>query len=101
MWYGKQGTVPRVDEVVPNSAAAAAGFKPGDLVISINGKPIETFSDMQRVVSTSAGQSLDFEIERGGKRIELRPTLSEEKSVFAGRCQLVLLALTVIPASVA
>ncbi len=99
MWYGKQGTVPRVDEVVPNSAAAAAGFKPGDLVISINGKPIETFSDMQRIVSTSAGRSLDFEIERGGKRIELRPTLSEEKSVFGGVCQIGVLGVRGIPSS--
>ena len=48
MWYGKQETAPRVDEVVPNSAAAAAGFKPGDLVVSIDGSAIENFSDMQR-----------------------------------------------------
>ncbi len=37
MIYGKQETAARVDEVIPGSAAAAAGFKPGDLVLSING----------------------------------------------------------------
>ncbi len=35
----------------PNSAAAAAGFQPGDLVKSIDGRKIDSFSDMQRIVS--------------------------------------------------
>ena len=33
-----------------------AGFQPGDLVVSIDGAPIESFADMQRIVSTSAGR---------------------------------------------
>ena len=37
----------------------AAGFQPGDLIVSINGRRIETFTDMQRIVSASAGQALD------------------------------------------
>jgi regulator of sigma E protease len=86
MWYGKQETTPRVDEVLPNSAAAAAGFQPGDLVVSIDGNPIENFSDMQRIVATSAGRPLEFGVERAGKRIELKatPALTEEKGVFGG-----------------
>ena len=42
MLYGKQETAARVDAVIPGSAAAAAGFQTGDLVLSINGKPIDT-----------------------------------------------------------
>src|SRR5580658_2987577 len=49
--YGKQDIAPRVGEVMAGSAAEAAGFKPGDLVLSINGSAIETFSDMQQIVS--------------------------------------------------
>src|SRR5438552_8204050 len=49
-FYGKQATPARVETVQPNSAAQAAGFKPGDLIVSISGKKIETFTDMQRVV---------------------------------------------------
>ena len=99
MWSGQQGTTPRVDEVVLNSPAAAAGFKPGDLVLSINGKPIQTFSDMQRIVSASAGRSLEFEVERGGTRIQLRPTLAEDKSVFGGACQIGVLGVKGMPSS--
>jgi regulator of sigma E protease len=86
MWYGKQETAPRVDEVIPNSAAAEAGFRPGDLVTAIDGKPIENFSDMQRVVATSAGQRLQFRVERDGKQTDFyaTPKLTEEKGVFGG-----------------
>jgi regulator of sigma E protease len=86
MWYGKQETAPRVDEVVPNSAAAAAGFKPGDIVVSIDGTPIENFSDMQRIVATSPGRPLEFGLERAGKTIVLKatPILTEEKGAFGG-----------------
>jgi regulator of sigma E protease len=89
MVYGRQETAPRVDEVIPNSAAAAAGFQPGDLVISIDGTPIENFSDMQRIVSTSAGRSLTFGVERHGSHINLDavPRLTEEKGVLGGTTQ--------------
>src|SRR5271154_6293630 len=36
MLYGKQTMSARVDSVQPGSAAADAGFKPGDLVVAIN-----------------------------------------------------------------
>ena len=55
MLYGKQTMSARVDTVQPDSAAAAAGFQPGDLVVSIDGQAIDSFADMQRIVSESAG----------------------------------------------
>ncbi|MGD9845885.1 MAG: RIP metalloprotease, partial [Variibacter sp.] len=42
--YAKQIAAPRVDAVQPGSAAATAGFKPGDLVVSIDGTAIESFN---------------------------------------------------------
>src|ERR1700760_1515780 len=48
--YGKQEITARVSKVVPSSAAEAAGFRPGDLVLSINGRTIDTFRDMQEIV---------------------------------------------------
>jgi len=84
MFYGKQTMSPRVDSVQPDSAAAAAGFQPGDLVTAINGSPITDFSDMQRVVSESAGTSLQIAIKRDGteKVLTATPILSEEKDIF-------------------
>jgi regulator of sigma E protease len=67
-------TQPRVDELVPDGAAAAAGFRPGDVIVSIDGQPIETFAEMQRKVSASADQELTFDINREGRILTLRAT---------------------------
>jgi regulator of sigma E protease len=84
MTVGKQTTSARVDTVQAGSAAEVAGFKPGDLVLSINGEKIESFSDMQRVVSISAGEPLTIEVDRGGAPVALKavPQLKEIKDNF-------------------
>ena len=74
MVFGKPSTSPRVDAVQPGSAAEAAGFKPGDLVLTIDGRPVESFPDMQQIVSTSAGETLVFEVDRGGLKVTLKAT---------------------------
>jgi regulator of sigma E protease len=81
---GKQTTSARVDAVQSASAAATAGFKPGDLVLSINGDQIESFADMQRIVSVSAGETLTIQIDRGGEHVTLTavPELKELKDNF-------------------
>ena len=84
MVYGKQSMSARVDSVQPDSAAATAGFQPGDMVVSIDGKAIEDFAEMQRIVSESAGESLSIKIERKGTLLELKatPALKEVKDNF-------------------
>ena len=84
MLYGKQTTAARVDSIQPESAAAAAGFVPGDVVVAIDGRTIETFADMQRVVSISAGTPLTITVDRQGERLVLRatPVLKELKDNF-------------------
>jgi len=73
-FVGVQVTAPRVDELVPDGAAAAAGFKPGDLIVTIDGQGIETFADMQRIVSASADHELTFGVDRGGVVLTLKAT---------------------------
>lgn len=84
MVYGKQVSLPRVDQVNPGSAAATAGFKPGDLVLSIDGAKVESFTDMQRIVGTHAGEPLRFIVEREGAEVSLTatPELKEVKDAF-------------------
>jgi regulator of sigma E protease len=84
MIVGKQTTTARVDAIQPNSAAQAAGFQPGDLVVAINGNPIANFSEMQRIVSISAGEPIRVEVERGGVPVTLNatPELKEIKDNF-------------------
>jgi regulator of sigma E protease len=96
MTVGKQTTTARVDSVQPNSAAQAAGFKPGDVVVSINGKKIDSFSDMQRIVSISAGEPLTIEVERGGAPVKLTatPQLRELKDNFGNVQRLGILGIS-------
>jgi len=84
MTVGKQTTSARVDAVQPASAAQAAGFQPGDLVVAIDGQKIENFADMQRIVSVNAGAPLNVEVERGGVHVTLKaiPQLKELKDNF-------------------
>ena len=84
MLYGKQTMTARVDTVQADSAAAAAGFQPGDLVVAIDGGAIDNFADMQRIVSESAGEPLTITVERKGAQLVLKatPALKEIKDNF-------------------
>ncbi|HZR62366.1 MAG TPA: RIP metalloprotease RseP [Xanthobacteraceae bacterium] len=100
MLFGMQTMSPRVDEVQPDSPAAAAGFQPGDMVLSIGGEKIDSFSDMQRIVSDSAGDSLNIKVERNGKEVDLKatPELREEKDIFGNVHRIGLLGIKRSPA---
>lgn len=74
MLFGKVVTTAQVDEVSAGSAAEEAGFQPGDVVLEIDGRQIESFSDLQRLVSTSAERELDVLIERDGRELALVAT---------------------------
>jgi len=74
MMFCKPTAVPRVASVEPNSAAAAAGFQPGDLVTAIDGRKIDNFVDMQRIVGFSGGHALTIVVDRGGVPVTLTAT---------------------------
>ena len=84
MLYGKQTMSARVDSVQADSAAAEAGFKAGDLVVAINGRPIENFTEMQRIVGANAGEPLAITVDREGNQLVLKatPALKEVKDNF-------------------
>src|SRR5271154_5735024 len=84
LYFGKPASIARVDVIQPDSVAASAGFQVGDIVTSIDGTTIESFPDMQRIVSTSAGSKLAFQVKRDGALITLSatPALKEVKDIF-------------------
>jgi regulator of sigma E protease len=81
---GKQYTKPRIDLVQPGSSAAAAGFQKGDLIVAIDGRSIDSFLDVQRIIATNPGRPLNFSLERSGKPVTVTatPELREEKDRF-------------------
>ena len=95
-FFGKPNTSARVDKIEANSAAAAAGFQTGDVVTAIDGSKIETFSDMQRIVSGRAGERLTFTVKRGEASLQLQgtPELREVKDPFGNVQRLGVLGIT-------
>ncbi len=94
--YGRQTMSARVDTVQPDSPAAAAGFQPGDTVVAIDGKAIANFEDMQRIVSDSAGETLQIKVDRKGTPIVLTatPQLKEVKDNFGNEHRMGILGIT-------
>ena len=68
---GTNQVLPVISEVVPNSAAQAAGIQAGDEVISINGKRVtEWYKDVE-VIRQSEGSELTLVLSRNGEEITI------------------------------
>jgi regulator of sigma E protease len=95
-FFGKPSTTARVDKIEANSAASAAGFQVGDVVTAIDGTQIESFSDMQRIVGSRAGERLTFTVSRGATTVQLQgtPELREVKDPFGNAHRLGVLGIT-------
>ena len=78
---------PVIGEVMPGSAAAAAGLQVGDRVMTINGKPIQHWAEVSSVARDSSGQEMRFEIDRAGAVLQIRatPKLVDENGRKVGR----------------
>ncbi|MCL9781494.1 Do family serine endopeptidase [Vibrio sp. S4M6] len=71
-----------VSQVVPDSAADKAGIKAGDIIVSINGKKINTFGELRAKVATlGAGKKVTIGVIRDGKDKTFKVTLGEQTNV--------------------
>jgi len=95
-FIGRPVTEARVDAVQPGSAAEQAGFRPNDLILSIDGSPIESFGDMQRIVRISPERELTFRLRRDEQEMDLRavPQLQVRKDNFGQTHRIGVLGIT-------
>jgi regulator of sigma E protease len=61
---------PVVGGFVPNSPAEAAGLKVGDVLIDIDGKPVDHFTHIPELIGARAGQALTIRYDREGRRYD-------------------------------
>lgn len=68
-----------ISEVLPDSAAAKAGFKAGDVITEINGQKIRSFSELRAKVATSGvGKEIELTYLRDGKEDKAKVTLQSD-----------------------
>ena len=86
MTVGVRTISPKVGEVMADMPAAAAGFKPGDTITSVDGWNIEGFEDVQRIVSINGDRKLRFGVDRNGEKLflDVTPQVKEQKDAFGG-----------------
>jgi regulator of sigma E protease len=60
--------------IIPGGAAERAGLAQGDRVISIDDKPIGSWYEFTAEVAGNPGRTLTFEVERAGRRMQVRAT---------------------------
>ena len=76
-----------VTKVSPNSAAAAAGFQPGDKITAIDGVEVTDWYQDSQLIAASEGKELTFSVQRDGQKITIAaaPTyLESEKRYVLG-----------------
>ena len=81
-----------VSQVMPNSSAAKAGIKAGDVITSLNGKPISSFAALRAQVGTMpVGSKINLGLLRDGKPVTVNLELQQSSqtqvdssSIFKG-----------------
>ncbi|WP_299619552.1 RIP metalloprotease RseP [Pelagibius sp.] len=71
---GQPFTPAVVGQVVPGSAAEAAGFEPGDKITAVNGQGVARFEELQRIVGLRPEEPLEITMLRDGQEMQLIAT---------------------------
>ncbi|MCS4234992.1 Do family serine endopeptidase [Stenotrophomonas sp. BIGb0135] len=74
-----------VTRVLAGSGAAAAGLRPGDVVVSANGQRVDSAQALHNIEGLQpVGSVLSLDIRRDGKPLQLKATLKEQARAVSG-----------------
>lgn len=74
-----------VVDVVDASPAEVAGFRAGDTIVSVNGRPVASVAGFVNTISASWGRRMDVEVQRDGQRETLYVVPDYDAQVRVGR----------------
>ena len=76
--YTGGGNGALVNQVNPGTPAAKAGLKQGDIILALNGAPINGAGDLRaRIANTAPGTTVQLKVFRDGKTFDLPATVGE------------------------
>jgi len=87
---GRAGIRPWIDAAVghvrPNSPAARAGLRAGDVIVAANGRPITQLIQLDEVFNQAKGQPIELDVTRAAQRVRivLPPVKSEVQDPYRG-----------------
>lgn len=76
--------LPKINKIVPNSAAMNAGMQVGDEITKVNKVKIDRWDEFLNVIYTSKGESMNIEVLRDSKieKITLKPVLDLKENRY-------------------
>lgn len=74
-----------IDQVVPNSPAAGAGWLPGDEIVAIEGETVDTPGALSSAIDDNAGQEITVDVKRGEQTLSTAITPRENPPANEGR----------------
>ncbi len=73
-----------ISQVNPDSPAGKAGLKDGDVVVAIDGKPVEDTASLRNIIAmTAPGTELVLKVIREGKTYSIPVTIGEQPADFS------------------
>jgi regulator of sigma E protease len=93
--YGHWASPPVAEQVQPGSAAEAAGIRPGDRVLRVDGRAVERFEDMVGLVVVGTGDPVVLDINRAGAELQITvtPRMTETVDRFGNISRIPVLGL--------
>ena len=85
--YVMEPVIGGVEEGYP---AVEGGLKKGDRIVSIDGHPVATWTDMAEIISGSGGKTLEIEVARGKVRIDvaITPVARDDVNIFGEKTKI-------------
>jgi regulator of sigma E protease len=87
--FGRPVSEPLVVNVVPQGAAQVAGFEAGDVVTAMDGRSITRFQELQAYVQPRHGQTIQMEVRRIDRLIQLTVTPNPVEREIFGSTQII------------
>ena len=93
-----------IGDVIPDGPAAKAGMLKGDVVKSVGGREVRTWTEMQTEVQIAGGKSTTFVVDREkgrGKKEEVLLTVVPERNEVTGAWYIMAMSVTNVTGAVA